>query len=200
MGMVIAVAFTGMALRLGRSEHRAPRQPAQPAAAVRPLPDGCASTADGGTTCNLSPAQAARYLGFRPQRPGVLPPGIHLVDQALRSADPIDATSPSSEVSTGYFQRWAPVGALGDTAGQYRQQLLLAQRAAAVGDAAPQESGGCVTPARLVTLGNGRAACETAPSDTRGRLLVWRAYGIVSVLEADDVSRDQMLQFAASFA
>jgi hypothetical protein len=196
---VIVLALTGMVFGLGRERGDAPPRPAQPAAAIRPLPKTCTPTADGGATCNLSPAGAAPYLGFTPQRPDTLPPGIHLVGQELRSADPVDAVSPSSERSTGYFQRWAPVGAEADAAGQYRQQLLLVQRAAAVGESAPGETGGCTAPARLITLATARAACETAPSMGRGRVIVWNAYGVVSVLEADDVSRAQVLQFAVSF-
>jgi hypothetical protein len=155
-------------------------------------------TATGGTTCNLTPAGAAPYLGFTPQRPGTVPPGIHLVGQELRSADPIDAATPSSERSTGYFQRWAPVGAEADAAGDYRQQLLLVQRARAPEETVPGDAG-CPAPARVIRLAKARAACETAPSAGRGRVIVWSAYGVVSVLEADDVSRAQTLQFAAEF-
>lgn len=191
---VIALALGGMVFGLREERARGKPRPAVPAEAVRPLPDVCTATVDGGTTCNLTPAAASRYLGFTPQRPGSLPPGIHLVDQALRSADPLDATSPSSDQSTGYVQRWAPVGAIGDATGQYRQQLVLVQRAAAFG-----EADGCTPPARAVMLASGHAACETAPSTTRGRLLAWNAYGVVNVLEADDVSRAQVLQFAGSF-
>jgi hypothetical protein len=196
---VIALALIGMVLGLDRERGQSAPRPAVPAAAIRPLPDTCAPTAAGGATCNLTPAGAAPYLGFTPERPTTVPPGIHLVGQELRSADPVDATEPSSELSTGYFQRWAPVGAEADAAGQYRQQLLLVQRAIAPGETPPGAAGGCPAPSREITLAKARAACETAPSAGRGRLIVWSAYGVVSVLEADDVSRAQMLQFAGSF-
>lgn len=192
---VIALALGGMVFGLRSERGKSAPRPAVPAAAIRPLPDSCTPTTDGGTTCNLSPAQAAPYLGFTPQRPGTVPPGIHLVDQSLRSADPVSATAASSEQSTGYFQRWAPVGAIAEPTGEYAQQLLLVQRAASL-----SETAACTVPARPVTLPNRRVACESDPTEQRGRIVVWNAFGVVSVLEADDVSREQVLQFAGSFA
>ena len=192
MVVVIAIAFVGMALRLGRDQPAA-SEPATPVAAVRPLPSECGL---GGTTtvCELSPAQAAPYLGFTPERPAEIPPGIHLATQQLRSSDAAGATGSAADRSTGYFQVWAPVGVIPDATGEYPQQLRFVERVESAGD-----STDCDARFRTITLTNGHRACSGSPTDRSTHVVIWHAYGVVHVLEGKDISRAQVLQFAASF-
>jgi len=190
---VIAVAFVGMALRLGRGDPSTTTRPATPIAAVRPLPADCTEGPAGDTVCELSPADAAPFLGFTPERPATVPPGIHRVAQQLRTFDAAGATGPGATRGTGYFQTWAPVGVIPDASGEYPQQLRFVERAVAAGD-----STACDNQFRPLTLASGHRACSGA--DTRGtHRVIWTAYGVVHVLEGRDISRAQLVQFAASF-
>ena len=192
MAVVVAIMVTGMALRLGR-DHQAASHPATPVAAVRPLPSDCGL--DGVTTvCELSPAQAAPYLGFTPERPAEIPPGIHLASQQLRSSDAAGAPGSAADRSTGYIQVWAPVGVIPDATGEYPQQVRFVERVEGAGDSAD-----CDAQFRPITLANGHHACSGTPTDQSTHVVIWHAYGVVHALEGKDVSRTQVLQFAASF-
>jgi hypothetical protein len=193
VAVVIGIAFTGMALRLGR-DRPVESRPAAPVAAVRPFPSDCGPDTTGTTVCELSPDRAAPYLGFTPERPAEVPPGIHLVTQQLRSADAAGSVGTAAERSTGYFQLWAPVGVIPDAAGEYPQHLRFVERVVAAGD-----STNCDEQFRAITLANGHRACSGAPTDQSTHVVIWHAYGVVHVLEGKDVSRAQVLQFAASF-
>jgi hypothetical protein len=177
--------------------------------AVQPLPAACVVATTGVPGCNVTPAEAAQYLGFTPERPAEIPPGIHLVSQDLRGIGAAETSAPSGR-STGYFQRWAPVGALPGDAGNYQQYLQLRERAVVAG-----ETTDCGPQSIATTLGNGLRACVgttaatvsgpvsgAAPGDaspTPNTVIVWTSNGVWNLLEGAGVSREQLLQFAASF-
>jgi hypothetical protein len=194
MVAVIAVAFVGMALHLRRDGPATNMHPALPVAAVRPLPADCSVGATGDTVCELSPDGAAPFLGFTPERPATVPPGIHRVAQQLRSSDAAGATGPADARATGYVQTWAPVGVIPDASGEYPQHLRFVERAIVAGD-----SPACDDQFRPLTLGNGHRACAGTDAERGTHLVIWTAYGVVHVLEGKDVNRAQLEQFAAAF-
>jgi len=194
MVAVIAVAFVGMALHLGRGNPSTTARPATPIAAVRPLPADCTVGTAGDTVCELSPADAAPFLGFTPERPATVPPGIHRVAQQLRSSDAAGVSGPAAARATGYFQTWAPVGVIPDAAGEYPQQLRFVERAVAAGDSTT-----CDDQFRPLTLASGHRACSGADTERGTDRVIWTAYGVVHVLEGRDISRAQLVQFAAAF-